>query len=212
MTGWGWYFLAEASASLTEGEIITLGETGSASMTSLRCQNWEHCVSSLWIFFLEEFSHISCERQPACSAAVPPATARREAGDASLLRLPQFLFNCLLIYLIMAATRTCGQAASLLSPEQFAALKWLMLDNPPSPLDLHQEQQDVTAGWSHLAPRQQRQKARDTKGLQGDWAQRGISVDWILRSKEMPPGHVPASRIRTNLQHLPSPHWFKFCP
>lgn len=133
---------------------------------------------------------ISCERQPACSAAVPPATARREAGDASLLRLPQFLFNCLLIYLIMAATRTCGQAASLLSLQQFAALKLLVLDNPPSPLDLHQEQQDVTAGWSHLTPRQQRQKARDTKGLQGDWVQRGISVDWILRYKEMPPGHM----------------------
>lgn len=42
----------------------------------------------------------------------------------------------------------------------------------------------------HLAPRQQRQKARDTKGLQGDWVQRGISMDWILRSKEMPPGHM----------------------
>lgn len=60
-------------------------------------------------------------------------------GTVSLLRLPQFLFNCLLIYLIMAATRISGQAASMLSLKHLAALKWLLLDNPPSLLDLHQE-------------------------------------------------------------------------
>lgn len=81
-------FLAEASASLTKGEIITLGETGSASVTSLRCQKQEHGVLSLWtFFFLEKFSHISCKTQPACSTALLPATGkgrRDEAGDRSV--------------------------------------------------------------------------------------------------------------------------------
>lgn len=120
-------------------------------------------------------------------------------GTISLLRLPQFLFNCLLIYLIMAATRTSGQAASVLSLKQFAALKLLLLDNPPSLQDLSpsgaakvqsspiffcipiKKQQDVTVDCSHLAPRQQRQEAKNIKDLQGDrvWT---IISRWIESS------------------------------
>lgn len=58
-------------------------------------------------------------------------------GTASLLRLPQFLFNCLLIYLIMLTTRTTGQAARVLLLKQFIALRLLLLNNSPSLLDLY---------------------------------------------------------------------------
>lgn len=76
-----------------------------------------------------------------CSAASDREGEEGERqGTALLLRLSQFLFNCLLIYLIMAATRTSGQAASVLSLRQLTVLKLVFLDKPPSLLDLHQEQ------------------------------------------------------------------------
>lgn len=153
------------------------------------------CLVPLDIIFLEKCSHISCEMQPACSAALPAATERRRRmggrqGTASLLGLPWILFNCLLIYLMMAATRTCGQAASMLSLKQFTALKSILLDNPPSLMSINQsspifscvpirKQQDATADWSHLAPRQTEAGSLEHKGFaRGLRLKKHLQVDW----------------------------------
>lgn len=135
-------FLAEASASLTKGEIITLGETGSASVTSLRCQKQEHSVLSLWTFFFLRnlaTSHAKRSQLAAllCCQQQGKGGGMRQ-GTALFPRLPQLLFNCLLIYLITAATRASGWAASMLFLKQLSALRLLVLDIPPSLLDLYQ--------------------------------------------------------------------------
>ena len=145
-------------------------------------------------------------------------------GTVLLLRLPQFLFNCLLIYLIMGATRTSGQAASILSLKQFAALKSLLLDNPPSLLDLHQERPNHRAAPSSSAsPSRSSEMSQLTEATlpQGGRGTRPRTQRVCKRTEtgETSPGglnpqirtnasmgHVTAYWIGTNLQHFPPLH------
>lgn len=89
----------------------------------------------------------------------------------------------------MAAERTCGQAANLLSLMQLTALQLLVLDNPPSPLDLQQEQ-------PHLQPMSQLAGATlsPTKGAGPghEGSARGLSLEKHFHGfnpqiQEMPP-------------------------
>lgn len=144
-------------------------------------------------------------------------------GTASLLRLPQFLFNCLLIYLIMVTTRTSGQAASMLFLKQFIALRSLLLNNSPSLLDLHHVQSKHRTSPSPSAapsrsskmarvaeaPRQERQEAQDTRHLQGTEIgeaspHRFNSQIWTNAST----AGSTAYQIGANQWHFHLPHWF----
>lgn len=129
-------------------------------------------------------------------------------GTASLLRLPQFLFNCLLIYLIMLTTRTTGQAARVLLLKQFIALRLLLLNNSPSLLDLYHIQwkhrtslspSASLSGSSKMAwvaeatlPQDRRGRRPRTQGIcKGLRLEKHLHVDLILRSEQMLPQQVP---------------------
>lgn len=161
-----------------------------------------------------------------CSAASDREgeEGRGRQGTVSLPRLPQFLFNCLLIYLSMAATRTSGQAASMLSLKQFVALKWLLLDNPPSLLDLHPERPKHRVAPSSSAFPSQSSEISQLTGAtlpQGSRGRRPRTLRVYKRTEcgEASPGglnpqiwtnasmaRVTAYRISTNLQLFPPLH------
>lgn len=68
-------YLKHSLASQASVYKLKMSETGAQRLVPLD------------IFFLEKFSHISCKTQPACSAALLPATGkgrRDEAGDRSV--------------------------------------------------------------------------------------------------------------------------------
>jgi len=176
------------------------------------------------IFFLRNLatSHVKCSQLAALLCRQRQREEGGRQGTVSLLRLPQFLFNCLLIYLITAATRTSGQAASMLSLKQFVALKLLLLDNPPSLLGLHHKRpKHRVAPSSSASPpsssemsqltgatlphgsrgrRPRRQEAQDTRTESGEASTGGLNPQ-IPTNASM--ACVTAYQISTSLWHFP---------
>lgn len=88
MTGWGRYLPSWGICLLDKGRDNHVGRNRLGVCDKLKMsETGAQRLVPLDIFFLEKFSHISCKTQPACSAALLPATGkgrRDEAGDRSV--------------------------------------------------------------------------------------------------------------------------------
>lgn len=164
-------------------------------MTSLRCQKREHGILSPWIFFfLRNLATSHAKRSQLavllCCQQQGKGGGMRQ-GTALLLRLPQLLFNCLLIYLITAATRPSGQAASMLFLKQLSALRLLVLDIPP-PCWISTKAQSSPVSPSRSTRSRGWLKGGDS-GQKGPRLEKHLQVDSFLRSKQMPQRRPAAS-------------------
>lgn len=88
MTGWGRYLPSWGICLLDKGRDNHVGRNRLGVCDKLKMsETGARRLVPLDIFFLEKFSHISCKTQPACSAALLPATGkgrRDEARDRSV--------------------------------------------------------------------------------------------------------------------------------
>lgn len=126
-------------------------------------------------------------------------------GTAPLPKLPQLLFNCLLIYLIMAATRASGQAASVLFLKQLSALRLLVLDIPPSLLDLHQNKEQpfcVPTKEQRGAMGGCREEAQDRRDLIGTKAGEASPSGFSSQIQTKAPVCIPLPQISNEPWHV----------